>query len=184
MRYRTIVADPPWIMPSGGPYRQGGVTTRFAAKPSLLPYPTMTLSAIESLPVTELADDDAHLYIWVPNAHIPSAYVVADAWGFKPSTMLVWTKKPRGLGLGGAFTITTEYVLFCRRGTLAATTRLDTTWFDWKRPHNAHSKKPEAFLDMVEAISPGPYVELFARRARFGWDYWGDQSLGTAEMAS
>jgi N6-adenosine-specific RNA methylase IME4 len=45
-----------------------------------------------------------------------------------------------------------------------------------------HSAKPEAFIDMVEQVSPGPYVELFARRARFGWDYWGDQSLGTAEM--
>lgn len=55
-------------------------------------------------------------------------------------------------------------------------------WFQW--PRQAHSQKPEAFLDLVEMVSPGPYVELFARRARFGWDYWGDQSLGTAEMVA
>lgn len=47
-----------------------------------------------------------------------------------------------------------------------------------------HSEKPEAFLDLIEQVSPGPYVELFARRARFGWDYWGDESLGTASMAA
>jgi N6-adenosine-specific RNA methylase IME4 len=56
-----------------------------------------------------------------------------------------------------------------------------TQWFNWKRQRE-HSAKPDAMLDMVESVSPGPYVELFARRARFGWDYWGDQSLGTAEL--
>jgi N6-adenosine-specific RNA methylase IME4 len=59
--------------------------------------------------------------------------------------------------------------------------RVDTRWFTW--PRGAHSSKPDAFYDMVERVSPGPYLELFARRARLGdWDYWGDQSLGTAEM--
>jgi N6-adenosine-specific RNA methylase IME4 len=61
--------------------------------------------------------------------------------------------------------------------------RVDTRWFTW--PRGAHSAKPDAFYDMVEQVSPGPYMELFARRARLGdWDYWGDQSLGTAEMAA
>lgn len=58
--------------------------------------------------------------------------------------------------------------------------RVDTRWFVW--PRGAHSAKPEAFLDMVERVSPGPYLELFARRARFGWDYAGDGSLGTVEI--
>lgn len=55
-------------------------------------------------------------------------------------------------------------------------------WFQW--PRGAHSAKPEAFLDLVEQVSPGPYVELFARRDRLGWDTWGNESLGTAEMAA
>jgi N6-adenosine-specific RNA methylase IME4 len=100
----------------------------------------------------------------------------------------VWAKKPRGLGPGGAFATTTEFVIVARRGSLPWKQRLDSTWFGWKRHYEGgypvHSAKPDGFLDMVEAMSPGPYLELFARRARFGWDYWGDESLGTAEMVA
>jgi N6-adenosine-specific RNA methylase IME4 len=88
----------------------------------------------------------------------------------------------------GAYRNTTEFVLFCRRGSLPSTTEMPTSWFDWKRPYingdPVHSMKPDAFLDMVEQVSPGPYLEMFARRARFGWDYYGDESLGTAELAA
>ena len=92
-----------------------------------------------------------------------------------------------GIGLGGAYTITTEHVLFARRGSLAPLRRYDSTWFALKRPYNAnggpmHSAKPDGFLDVVERVSPGPYLELFARRARFGWDYAGNGSLGTVEL--
>lgn len=59
--------------------------------------------------------------------------------------------------------------------------RCPTTWWLW--PRGRHSEKPEAFLDLVERISPGPYLELFARRDRLGWDTWGDESLGTAELS-
>lgn len=69
-----------------------------------------------------------------------------------------------------------------RKGTAEPTrlTRAPGRWFQW--PRGAHSAKPEAFQDMVEQVSPGPYVELFARRDRLGWDTWGNESLGTAEM--
>jgi N6-adenosine-specific RNA methylase IME4 len=93
---------------------------------------------------------------------------------------LTWCKPRKGLGVGGAYALTTEFILFSRRGKGAFERRWDTSWFEW--PRGAHSAKPEAFLDIVEQVSPGPYVELFARRARFGWDYWGDESLGTAEL--
>jgi N6-adenosine-specific RNA methylase IME4 len=63
---------------------------------------------------------------------------------------------------------------------LAPLDRWPESAFQW--PRHRHSQKPEAFLDIVEQVSPGPYLELFARRARFGWDYWGDESLGTAEL--
>jgi N6-adenosine-specific RNA methylase IME4 len=144
----------------------------------------MSVAAIAALPVGDMAEDDAHLYLWTTNAYLEAAYGVARAWGFKPSQMLVWAKAPRGLGLGGAFTSTTEFILFARRGSLRPLTRTDTSWWGWKRPEAAkvHSAKPDGALDIIEQVSPGPYLELFARRARFGWDYWGDQSLGTAEM--
>ena len=88
-----------------------------------------------------------------------------------------------GLGYGGAYALTSEFVLFCRRGSLAPLRRWDSTWLSASRPyengHIAHSAKPDAFLDVVEQVSPGPYAELFARRARLGWDYpIGDQALG------
>lgn len=190
-RYATIVADPPWSYPEGWP---GGASTSAASvfnngqpRPkqmrSRLPYASMSLDEIRALPVEGLAAPDAHLYLWTTNRYLRDAYSVAEAWGFKFSQLLIWAKTPMGKGPGGAFAQSAEFILFCRRGSLKYLTKQDTVWFNWKRPGlYAHSKKPDAMLDCVEQVSPGPYVELFARRARFGWDYWGDQSLGTARM--
>lgn len=190
-RYRTIVADPPWQHAAGGPRTASAKWNPKAVghRPHA-PYETLAVPDIAALPVGAMAEGDAHLYLWTTNAFVRDAYTVAEAWGFTPSTLLTWCKAPRGLGPGGAFAVTTEFVLFARRGSLAPLRRMDSTWWQWKRPYapagassaGLHSAKPEAFLDHVEQVSPGPYVELFARRARFGWDYWGDQSLSTAEM--
>ncbi len=139
----------------------------------------MSLSEIEALPVTDLADRDAHLYLWTTNRYLRAAYSLAEAWGFRPVKPLIWCKEPMGF-MGRPFTSSAEFVLFCRRGTLAPLEDAGRQWWVW--PRTAHSAKPEAFLDLVEQVSPGPYLEMFARRARFGWDYWGDESLGTAEM--
>jgi N6-adenosine-specific RNA methylase IME4 len=149
----------------------------------------MTVDAMAAVPVADLAEPDAHLYLWTINRYIEDAYVIARAWGFKPSTMLVWAKTPFGGGLGGTFGLCTEYILFARRGTLASTGRLGRNWFDWKRQYDergkpVHSRKPEAFLDLVESVSPGPYLELFARRNRLGWDTWGNESLNHVDLES
>ena len=176
-RYRTIVADPPWTIKPGG---SAPSSTWARPRPGRLPYDQMKLEEIAALPVIDWVYPDSHLYLWAPNAYLEQSYEVARCWGFKPSQVLVWAKTPRGLGLGGAFTSTTEFVLFARRGSLRPARRLDTSWWNWKRLE--HSRKPDAFLDLVEQVSPGPYLELFARRARFGWDYWGDESLGTAKL--
>ena len=163
--------------------RDWGAGTR-----SVLPYERMTVAEISSQRVAEIAADDAHLYLWTTNGFLEVAFQVARAWGFKPSTVLVWAKNPMGLGPGGAYAVTTEFVLFARRGSLAPCQRWNTTWFNFKRPMRdgsvAHSGKPLAFLDVVEQVSPGPYLEMFSRAAepRSGWDYHGDQSLGTAVM--
>lgn len=188
-RYRTIVVDPPWSYEDGWPAVSTSPLARVAGgfegpgQPRTpLPYGAMSVEGITKLPITDLADDDAHLYLWPTNRYLRDAFDVVDAWGFKYSQTLVWAKTPMGKGPGGTWAQSTEYVLFCRRGSLSSLQRFDSTWFNWRRMGKAHSRKPDAFLDMVEAASPGPYIELFARRARFGWDYWGDQSLGTAEM--
>jgi N6-adenosine-specific RNA methylase IME4 len=171
MRYRTIVADPPWRYGS-----QKGTAARGHARNH---YGTMTLDEIRLLPVAEMAASDAHLWLWGVNALMDAAYDVARAWGFEPITVLTWCKKQPGVGY--YLRNNTEHCLFATRGKPQVPDKQAmASWFVW--PRGAHSAKPEAFYDLVEQVSPGPYVELFARRARFGWDYWGDQSLGTAEL--
>jgi N6-adenosine-specific RNA methylase IME4 len=172
-RYRTIVADPPWDVGRGPEWGSNG-----ASRP--LTYPTMDVDEIARLPIRDFAERNAHLYLWTINAYVEETYEIARLWGFKPSTLLTWCKPPNGLGLGGTYSLTTEHVLFCRRGVCPADERIDSTWWQWSR--GKHSAKPEAFLDMVERVSPAPRLEVFARRARFGWDYAGDGSLGTVEI--
>lgn len=171
--YATIVADPPWDVKRGPDWGSGGRTRD-------LPYPTMSIEEIAALPVGQLAAKDAHLYVWTINAYLDETYDIVRGWGFKPATLLTWCKRPHGIGLGGTYIQTTEHILFARRGSLKAMSRIDSTWWEWKR--GQHSAKPEAFLDMVERVSPAPRLELFARRNRIGWDTWGNQALNHVEM--
>lgn len=176
--YATVVADPPWH------YDRTGVTFKDADSGEFtntgLPYQSMSLDEIASLPVDTLAMPAAHLYLWVTNRYLWDAPVIARAWGFRPSKIITWCKPPAGICLGDSWGSASEFVLFAHRGGLRPLSRVPRDWFEW--PRGPHSAKPEAFLDLVEQISPGPYVEMFARRARFGWDYWGDESLGTAVL--
>lgn len=172
--YGTIVADPPWHYEQGGPH---SLTGRGVAV-DVPPYSTMTTYEVAVMPVSEIAAPSAHLYLWTTNRYIERAYDIARAWGFMPSQLLTWCKPPHGLGPGGAFANTTEFCLFSRRN-CPHRDRIDSTWWEW--PRGRHSAKPPAFLDMVERVSPGPYVELFARAPRLGWDHWGKgYELGAA----
>lgn len=187
--FRTIVADPPWQLKAGPGFFGRGDSRQGQGPSRNLAYKTMTVADICALPVQDVAARDAHLYLWTVNAYLPAAYEVARAWGFTPSTMLTWCKAPMGSGLGGAYGISTEFCLFARRGSLASTGKTNTTWYRWKRPYDErgkprHSAKPHAFTELVESMSPGPYVELFSRatQPRSGWSYWGDESLGTADL--
>lgn len=196
MKYRTIVADPPWPQMGGSGFdgraydtrvkRNVGSRTNSKSRP--LPYPTMSVREITALPVEEMAETDAHLYLWATNRYVRHAYDVADGWGFRPVALLTWCKPPMGLGLGGAFVQTTEFIIFARRGRDIAHTRIDTTWWLWSRGYERgkprHSAKPEAFLDLVEQVSRGPYLELFARRQRLGWDTWGNEALNHADLGA
>jgi len=142
----------------------------------------MSVEEIKALPVADLADPSgAHLYLWTTNRYLRDAFDVMAAWGFRYGQTVVWAKRPIGSVLGGAFPANVEFILFGRRGVLAHKRRAKSAWWEWKR-QRGHSMKPDAMLDLVEETSPGPYVELFARRARFGWDYWGDESFGTAQF--
>lgn len=187
-RYRTIVADPPWHYKRfvSSPKSHAG-NPRGDGKPKAiaLPYGSMTVEEIRALPVTEIADAEAALFLWATNRYLPSAFDVMSAWGFDYRQAVVWHKTGNPSPFSGSIAPNhAEYLLFGKRGK----PRMGKPWTSnvivAPAPNvNAHSVKPEVFIDLIEQSSPGPYLELFARRARFGWDYWGDQSLGTAELA-
>lgn len=187
-RYKTIVADPPWPMKGAGPLRgREGFGDALCAASKPMPYATMTVEQIAALSIP--AEPDAHLYLWTTNKFLPAAFVVAECWGFKPSTTIVWAKRPMGGGLGGCYGIATEFVLFCRRGKLPALQRIGRNWFSWKRPYDErgkprHSAKPGEFFAMVEQVSPGPYLELFARDKRIGWHSWGNEVPSDVELVA
>ncbi len=176
-RYRTIVADPPWEYGKsrGFSWREGRPS---GERGPMLAYPTMTLDEIAALEIP--ASADAHLYLWTTQRYLWDARDISRAWGFEPSTLLVWCKPPTGFALGGTFGKASEFVVFARRGKLPAKTRTNRDWWEWSR--SEHSAKPEAFLDIVESVSPGPYLEMFSRRARLGWDTWGDEALHGCSM--
>lgn len=189
-RYRTIVADPPWPFEwdGGGAYRIKGRGERHLNHKFKkgLPYKTMSIEEIAALPVSEMAEADAHLYVWIPDCHLVEGHgaIVARGWGFEPGRLVIWRKT--GYGLGTFPRPQHEALLVCRRGKLPFQVRDQGSVQTFRNPYEngvrVHSAKPDGMLDLIERNSPGPYVELFARRARFGWDYWGDESLGTAEM--
>lgn len=176
-RYRTIVADPPWHYDKAGGYSWREGRPSGDVRP-MLAYSTMTVEEIASLPVRAIAEDDAALFVWTTHRYLADTLaVIVPAWGFTPVKLLTWAKSPTGFSVGGTFGNSTEFVSYARRGRNVAIERTNRDWWNW--PRGAHSAKPEAFLDIVEQTHPGPYAELFARRARFGWDYpIGDQALG------
>jgi N6-adenosine-specific RNA methylase IME4 len=161
--FATIVADPPW--------RYDNTSTRGAAADH---YPTMTLEDIISLPVSEWAADQAHLYLWTTNAFLRDSFDILEAWGFDYKTTLVWVKPQ--IGMGNYFRSSAEYVLFGNRGGLMTRDSNQPNWFE--APRGRHSKKPGYFFDLVEKVSHPPYLEMFARQRRLdpGWDYWGNEA--------
>lgn len=173
--FRCIVADPPWRLDTG-PDVFGGTGERGH---DALAYRQMSVEEISALNVKEHAAPDAHLYLWTTNRYVEQSYGIVRAWGFTPSVLLVWAKKPRGIGLGDKYRLTTEFILYARRGKLEELRICDRTWFDW--PRGRHSEKPGGFYELVESMSPAPggereRLEMFARGPRNGWTVWGDES--------
>lgn len=176
--YRTIVADPPW--------QYANKATRGAAEDHYGTLSLDQLTGVEPLlwkdgtvqidnlavEVHERAADEAHLYLWTTNGFLRDAFDVMEAWGFTYKTTLTWVKPQ--IGMGNYFRSSTEHVLFGVRGGLRTLDGNQRNWFE--APRGRHSKKPGLFFDLVERVSPGPYLEMFARERRLGdWDVWGNE---------
>lgn len=170
-KYQIIYADPPWEVNRGSKQGRGKNDSQ---KSQPLHYNTMTLEEIKRLPVKLISDINSVLFLWTINKYIEDSYLIARHWGFFPSTMLVWDKTPKGIGLGGTFTLANEYLLFARRGTLKAKQRAKGN--HWWFPREKHSKKPDFFRNLiVETFGNLTRIELFARQKQPGWDVWGDE---------
>lgn len=157
--FAAIVIDPPW--------QYDNTATRGAAEDH---YPTMPLNELAALTIP--GTDNSHLYLWVTNGFIREGFNLLDAWNYRYKTTLTWCKPQ--IGMGNYFRNNTEHVLFAIRGSLPTTANDIPTWFVADRTR--HSAKPECFYDIVERSSPGPYMEMFARRRRFGWHTWGNEA--------
>jgi len=159
LTFATILADPPWE------------TLQHSGRGAHRHYPLMSTEEIAALPVGRPADTDAHLWLWVTNATLFAGQAVMEAWGFTYRSCLTWVKP--GLGLGSFYLRNnTEHLLFGTKGRAPIRYRSQPTWLF--APKQEHSHKPEEQYAVIERCSPGPYLELFARRKRPGWQVWGN----------
>lgn len=167
MTYMTILADPPWRQELMGQRRR----PRDPHIAKSLPYATMGIDEIKALPVKQLAASGSHLWLWTTNQFLRHGFDVMSAWGFKYLAPIVWVKPS---GCGNYFVHRTQTLLFGYR---------ERCEFPLSRyqPNvifagtGSHSQKPLAVYDLIEKVSSGPRLELFARKQRLGWDVWGNE---------
>jgi N6-adenosine-specific RNA methylase IME4 len=191
-KFGTILADPAWpyrspraVVGNGGRGNQSGHAKDIIQVDASAHYPLMTLEEIKALPVKEVAADAAHLYLWTTNAFMVEAHEVARAWGFEPKTILTWVKlkldRPEvSMKTGYWYRSATEHIVFGVRGSQRLLGPAVPTAF--LLPRLTHSEKPEFFYKLIEQQSPGPYLELFARRRWPGWDAWGNEIESTIQF--
>ncbi len=165
-RYKTVLIDPPWKQPLINHF------DRRPHRPKELPYPTMSLQEIISLPIQDLCEEGTHLWLWTTNRFLHDAFHVIDAWGFKYLNTVTWVKPS---GVGAWFANTTQHLLCAyNKRCIFRKAKYRPTHLITSIPKR-HSEKPVEFYKLIESISETPRIELFARNMREGWDAWGDQ---------
>jgi N6-adenosine-specific RNA methylase IME4 len=185
-KYNVIYADPPWDQKAGpnlsGGYKVENGVQVFNNKNNIsqpMQYHVMSVTQIMKLPVKLLCKNDAVLFMWVTNKYLPCCFDIISAWGFTYSTTLVWAKNQIGSGLGGTFKISTEFLIYARKGNLKPNIFINNTWFNvarkYKNGYPQHSAKPDFFRDLISKTFNGTKLELFARSEYPGWDVYGNE---------
>jgi N6-adenosine-specific RNA methylase IME4 len=169
-KYRVFYVDPPWYYtaPQHGREEQETVLETH--------YPTMKIDELCALPVKNMAQDNAVLFMWVTSPVLDQCWDVIEAWGFEYKTSIVWNKDAHNVG--HYVSVRHELLLICTRGSCTPDiSELPPSVVTEKR--TAHSVKPETFRKMIDTMYPkGKRIELFARRPAKGWDVWGnDESV-------
>lgn len=172
--FGTVLADPPWRFLN----RTGKVAPEHKR---LSRYDTLTSKEIAQMPVSDVMAEASHCYLWVPNALLDDGLMVMEEWGYTYKTMIIWAKRrkdggPDGRGVGFYFRNVTEPILFGVRGKLRTRDAGRTQVNIIETQKREHSRKPDEQYPIIEACSPGPYLELFARYAQPGWKAWGNES--------
>jgi len=166
--FSTVVLDPPWVERGGGRIKRGADKHYPLVKTADMP------AIITGCPHWSAVAADAHVYLWVTNNFLPDGLWLMDRLGFAYKTNIVWVKQR--IGLGQYFRGQHELCLFGVRGDAYAVRTDDKTIASViTADRGQHSKKPDAFMDMVEKRSKGPYLEIFARRERENWTAWGNE---------
>lgn len=158
--FGCIYADPPW--------QYGNQGTRAAQGNH---YSGMSVAGLCALPIGRLASERAHLHLWTTNAFLFEARLVMEAWGFAYKSCFVWVKPQ--MGIGNYWRVSHEFMLLGVRGSLSFADKSLKSWAEIAR--GRHSAKPEQVREFVQRASPGPYLELFARRSVPGWTCWGNE---------
>lgn len=172
MQYRTILIDPPWNLEP-----ITGFSHPKNTRPKKLPYPTLTVAEIGELPIPELAEANAHLWIWTTNKFLPDGFDLMRRWGFRYMMPIHWVKPS---GLGAWWIHRTQTLLFGYRGRLDMNQKLkpNVVFANPKR----HSTKPAESYDLIEQVSHPARLELFARKPRDGWHVWGNEVAPDIEL--
>jgi N6-adenosine-specific RNA methylase IME4 len=165
MKYKTILADPPWNI--------GEMRMKKARPNAKLPYPKMKTKDICNLKVNELADDDCNLFLWTTHTFLPDALEVMRAWGFKYHCLITWDKT-NGIPCWG-FKRNTEFILYGYKGKITVNQRGKFIHTIYTEKLTTHSKKPKIIYEVLENNTPEPRLEMFARDKRNGWDVWGNE---------
>ena len=166
------IRDRPWSKNQSSCHGYGGAIGH---------YDLMSIDRIKAMPVADLADENAHLYLWVTNSNIDEGLEVIKAWGFRYITMFHWIK-PK-MGVGNYFRNASETCLFAVRGKAPAKFKSQINWMIGYPTQ--HSEKPREFTSVVERLSDGPYLELFCRRrpaSNEKWYCWGNETENGADI--
>lgn len=174
--FRVLCADPPWRFGDKLPGKSRGADNN---------YPTLSIEELLAFPLPPLAPD-ALLFMWRVSSMVEEAYRIVRSWGFVPKSEMVWRKltstgKPH-FGMGRYVRLGHESVIIARRGKAKVRNRSIRSVFS--AAVGPHSAKPEAFYDLVESLSAGPYCELFGRRQREGWTIVGNQTTARDQVRS
>jgi N6-adenosine-specific RNA methylase IME4/predicted transcriptional regulator len=159
-KFGTVYADPPW------PY--DNQVTRASTDNH---YETKTVEWIAALPIAHLGASASHLHLWTTTSFLPTSFDIVKAWGFEFKSSFVWVKPQ--LGIGNYWRLAHEILILGVRGRSEFLDRAQRSWLEAER--TKHSEKPEVIRQIIEKVSPGPRLELFARKITPGWYCWGNE---------